>query len=381
MEFSWNETQQALWDEMLAFGQNELEYNLVERDANGTFLESNWRKIGEKGILGFNIPAEYGGCGYDTLTTVHALEALGYACPDNGLTLSINGQMWAFQIPLLKSGTEEQKQKYLPKLVRAELIPADAMTEVEAGSDAFSLKTTATKVEGGYRLNGSKSYIGMAPIADLLLIFATSNPDVGRWGITAFLVDADSEGVTLSDHRAKMGLRTGPFGDIQLENVFVPEENRLGREGAGASIFNAAMIHERSFIFASHVGSMARQLDETIAFAKKRMVGGQSIGKHQSVSNRIANMKVRLETARMFLYKAAWMVDSGKNATLEASMAKLAISELFVENSLDAVRINGGRGYVSEFGVERDLRDAVGGVIYGGTSDIQRNVIAALLGL
>ena len=155
----------------------------------------------------------------------------------------------------------------------------------------------------------------------------------------------------------------------------------LGRAGAGASIFDDAMQFERSFIFASHVGSMARQLDDAIAFSQSRVLGNRPIGKNQSISNRIADMKVRLETARMFLYKAAWRIDQGQDARLDAAMAKLTISELFLENSLDAVRIHGGVGYMSDRGIERDLRDAVGGVIYSGTSDIQRNLIAGLLGL
>lgn len=381
MEFSWNEQQQTLWDEMLVFGRDELEHNLYERDKSSIFVEDNWQAIANKGIFGLYIPEAYGGVGYDMVTTIHALEALGYGCPDNGLTLAANGQMWAVQEPILKFGTEEQKQKYLPKMIDGTFKGAHGMTEPSSGSDAFNLQTTATKVEGGYRLNGHKTYIGLGPVADVILVFATVNPDVGRWGVTTFIVDANSDGVVLGDGQSKMGLRTGPMGDVYFNDVFVPAENLLGREGSGASIFNASMEYERSFIFASHVGSMARQLDEAIRYAKTRSVGGQSIGKYQSVSNRIADMKVRLETARHFLYKAAWLVDQGKNATMEAAMAKLVISELFVESSLDTIRVHGGQGYLSERGVERDLRDAIGGIIYSGTSDIQRNLIAGLLGL
>ena len=335
----------------------------------------------EKGIFGLFVPKEFGGSGYDMVTTIPMLEALGYGCPDNGLTLAINGQMWAVQEPILKFGTEDQKHKFIPKLIDGTWKGAHGMTESESGSNAFQLTTSAVSVEGGYLLNGSKIYIGLGPVADIILTFASTNLARGRWGISAFVVDASSAGVKLSQPQSKMGLRTAPLGEIQFKDVFVPADRLLGKEGAGASIFNASMDYERSFIFASHVGSMARQLDEVIAFAKSRNVGGQTISKHQSVSNRIADMKVRLETARLFLQKSAWLVDQGKPIPLEAAMAKLVISELFVENSLSAVRIHGGKGYLTEFGVERDLRDALGGVIYSGTSDIQRNLIAAMLGL
>ncbi len=381
MEFGWTEAQTALWDDLYDFARTDLQTDLVERDRDEHFSEENWQRCATKGIFGLYVPQAYGGSGYDMVTTIHALEALGYGCPDNGLTLAVNGQMWAVQEPILRFGTEAQKQNYLPRLIDGTLKGAHGMTEVGSGSDAFNLATTATPVDGGYRLNGEKVYIGLGPIADLVLVFATVKPDLGRWGVTAFLVDATLDGVRLGEADEKMGLRTGPLGRVQLEDVFVSEDCRLANEGAGASVFNASMVYERSFIFSSHVGRMARQLEETIAYANSRKLGGQSIGKHQAVSHRIAEMKVRLETARHFLYNAAWKVDQGEDAMMEAAMAKLVLSELFVENSIDAIRTHGGRGYLTVNGVERDLRDALGGVIYSGTSDIQRNLIAGLLGL
>lgn len=381
MDFSWTAAQQTLWDETLDFARKELELDLVERDRCGKFLEANWRKCAKQGILGLCVPKEYGGRGLDMVSTIHAMEALGVGCPDNGLTLGLNGQIWAVQEPILNSGSEEQKRKYLPGLVDGSLKGAHGMTEAEAGSDAFSLSTTASKTAGGYILNGKKIFIGLGPVADVVLVFATVDPSRGRWGVTAFLVDGDSPGLVLGPSKGKMGLRTGPMGDVEMKDVFVPQENLLGNEGSGASIFSASMGYERSFIFASHVGSMARQLDEAQAYAKKRRQGGRPIKEYQSVSNRLADMKVRLESARHFLYKAAWKIDQGESADLEAAMAKLVISESFVQNSMDAIRVHGGRGYLSECGVERDLRDAMGGVLYSGTSDIQRNLIANLLDL
>ena len=309
------------------------------------------------------------------------LEALGHGSPDNGLSLAINGQVWCVQAPILKFGSDFQREKYVKGMVDGSMIGAHAMTEEESGSDAFGMKSTAEQTDGGYILNGRKIYVGMAPVADCILVFVSTDPSRGRWGISTFIVDAKSEGVTLYPAQEKMGLRTVPTGAIEFENVFVPVENMIGKPGSGASIFTASMDYERSFIFTSHVGSMARQLDQAIEFSRTRQQLGQPIGKLQSISNRIADMKLRLETSRLLLYKCASLLDQGKSIPMEAAMANLHIAESFVENSLASIRIHGGKGYMSAFEVERDLRDAVGGVIYSGTSDIQRNLIAGLLGL
>ena len=178
-----------------------------------------------------------------------------------------------------------------------------------------------------------------------------------------------------------MGLQGSPAGTIELNNVFVPEENRLGPEGAGVSIFNHSMEWERSFIFTSHVGAMERQLDACIEFAKSRKQFGQPVGQFQSVSNRIADMQIRLETARLMLYRAAWLKGQDLASPMDSALTKIHLSESFLQSSLDATRIHGGRGYFSEYGIEADLRDATGGVIYSGTNDVQRQLIAKLLGV
>lgn len=381
MDFSWTEKQLAFKAEVIAFAQHALNDDLRNRDHHSIFSRENWRKCGQFGIQGLFIPEAYGGTGKDLLTTILALEGFGYGCEDNGLALNLNGQIWSVQQPILAFGSEAQKQKYLPGLCGGELLGADGITEPEAGSDAFQMQTRAEKKADGYLLNGNKWPIGLAPACDMALIFATTNPDAGQWGISAFLVDRETSGFRVSENHEKMGLRTTPIGEIILEDCFVPEENRLGPEGAGASIFNAAVEWERSFIFSSHVGAMERQLERAIQFSKKRRQFDQPIGKFQSVSNRVAEMKTRLELAKLLLYKAAWLKDQGKSAALEAAMTKLYISEAFAASSMDAVRIHGSRGFMTEFEVERDLRDAMGGVIFGGTSDIQRVVIARLLGL
>jgi alkylation response protein AidB-like acyl-CoA dehydrogenase len=309
------------------------------------------------------------------------MEALGYGCRDNGLIFAMNAQMWSVQHPILGFGSQSQKQKYLPGLCSGKLIAAHAMSEPDSGSDAYSLHTRATRTDEGYILNGVKMFVTNAPIADVALIFATVDPAKGMGGVSAFLVDKGTPGFSVSQSIEKMGLRTAQMGKFTLEDCIVPVENRLGPEGAGPAIFNSSMEWERSCILGSHIGAMERQLEDAVRYSRKRRQFGQAIGKFQSVANRIANMKVRLETARLLLYKVAWLKQVGKPAIMEAALAKLYLSECFVSSSLDAIRTYGGYGYMTEFEIERDLRDAVGGTLYSGTSDIQRMIIARWLGL
>jgi alkylation response protein AidB-like acyl-CoA dehydrogenase len=230
-------------------------------------------------------------------------------------------------------------------------------------------------------LNGRKCLITMAPLADVALVFATTNPAAGKWGISAFLVERGTPGFRAEPMQQKMGLRTVPIGELAFEDCTVPESSRLGPEGAGVSISQHSLEVERCCILASQLGAMERQLARAVEHARSRHQFGQSIGKFQSVSNRLADMKLRIETARLLLYKVAWLVDRGTPAMMEAALLKLYLSEAFVESGLDAIRIHGGEGYLSAAGIERDLRDAIGGVIYAGTSDIQRNIVARLLGV
>lgn len=382
MDFFSTEEQLALKkQEVIKFAQQELNGGLVERDRQGEFSRENWRKCAQFGIQGLPIPEEYGGTGDDILTTTLIMEGLGYGCHDNGLIFGINAQMWSVQLPILTFGTEAQKRKYLPGLCSGELIGAHGMTEPDSGSDAYSLRTKAERQNGGYVLNGTKMFVTNAPMADVAVIFATVNAAKGIGGVTAFVVEKGTPGFSVSRGLDKMGLRTSPMGEVILQDCYVPEENRLGREGAGVSIFNSSMEWERSCILASHIGTMERQLEKCVRYARERRQFNQPIGKFQSVANRIADMKVRLETARLILYKVAWLKKIGKSTAMEAAIAKLYLSECFVQSGLDAIRIHGGYGYMTELEVERDLRDAIGGTLYSGTSDIQRVIIARWLGL
>jgi alkylation response protein AidB-like acyl-CoA dehydrogenase len=278
-------------------------------------------------------------------------------------------------------GSQAQKDRFLPGLISGRIIGAHGMTEPDSGSDAYSLRTRAKKVTGGYILNGTKMFVTNAPVADMAIVFATQNAEVGRWAVSAFLVEKGAEGFSTSRDMQKMGMRTAPLGELVLQDCFVPEANLLGSEGAGGAVFESSMEWERSCILASQVGAMERQLEESIRYARDRKQFGQPIGKFQSVSNRIADMKVRLETARLMLYKVAWLKKTGQRAHMEAAIAKLYLSECFVHSSMDAIWNHGGYGYMSEGEIERDLRDAIGGTIYSGTSDIQRTIIARLMGL
>lgn len=381
MDFSWSEDQIAFKQAVVEFAQRELKADLIELDKQGQLARDNWQKCAEFGILGLPFPEAYGGANEDIMTTMLTMEGLGYGCKDNGLIFGMNAQMWSVQMPIFLFGTEEQKQKYLPHLISGEMIGAHGMSEPDSGSDAYSLRARAEKVDGGYVLNGSKMFVTNAPVSDMSLAFANVNPKRGMWGVTAFIIENGTPGYSISRDIEKMGLRTSPMGELIFQDCFVPEENRLGPEGIGARIFHSSMEWERACILASHVGAMERQLEESIRYANDRQQFGQSIGKFQSVANRIVEMKVRLETSRLILYKVAWLKKQGKPATMEAALAKLYLSESFVQSGLDALRIHGGYGYMTEFEVERDLRDAIGGTIYSGTSDIQRNIIANLLGL
>ena len=383
MDFSWSKEQTTYRERIIRFAEETLNEDLVERDRQGQFSSDLWRKCAHFGIQGMAAPAAYGGQKeeIDILTAMLAMEGFGYGCRDNGLALALNAQMWTVQIPVVQFGTEAQKEKYLRPFTTGEKIGAHALTEPEAGSDILNMKMTAEKCEGGYVLNGEKRLITLAPLADVVLVFANVNPKLGRWGVSAFLVEKGPESFTTSPTRDKMGMRTVPFGEIRFDNCFVPEENRLGGEGAGFSILNHSLEYDRCCILASQLGAMERQLEQTVKYVQERQQFGKPIGQFQSVSNRIADMKLRLETSRLLLYKVAWLKKTGKPATLEAALLKLQLSEAFIESSLDAIRSFGGNGYLTDFEVERNLRDAVGGVLYAGTSDIQRNIIAKWLGL
>jgi alkylation response protein AidB-like acyl-CoA dehydrogenase len=380
MDFAWDDEAQSRRDALIEFVRSELDDDVAANEANCQFSPDNWKRCADYGVHGWMVPKQYGGAELDIQTVVYLMEALGYACRDSGLTFAILSQMLSIQPAIQLFGSEAVKEKYLTRLASG-VCGAFAITEEESGSDTYSLKATAKRVDGGYVLNGTKKFITLAPVADIAVVFATVNSELGQWGVTGFVLDRDAEGFTTTETRPKMGLRTTPIGDIVLEDCFVPESHRLGDEGAGVGIFSKAMESERSYILAGQLGTMQRQLEETIKFVRERKQFSTPIGKFQSVSNRVANMKLRIETARLLLHKVAWLESQGKPLVLDAALANLHLSEAAVESGLDTVRNYGARGYLTEYEVERDFRDSVGGLVYSGTSDIQRNIIARMLGL
>jgi alkylation response protein AidB-like acyl-CoA dehydrogenase len=380
MDFEPSDEQRALCESTKGFGRS-LNEGLPERDRRGSFDRALWARCAEFGIQGLPIPPELGGSGQSLTSTLLAMEALGYACKDNGLVFSLNAQMWAVELPLLHFGTEAQQRRWLPRLCAGELIAAHAMTEPGSGSDAMALATRAVRDGDDYVLTGTKTFATNAPVADLVLAFATVNPAARLAGVTAFLVERGTRGLTLSDPIPKMGLRTSPMGEVILEECRVPATQRLGAEGAGMGIFSAAMEWERACIFAAHLGAMERLLEETIAYAKARKQFGQAIGKFAPVADAIVDAKVAIEAGRLLLYRVGARKDAGKDAVLDAAMAKLFVSEAHVAQAMSALRVHGGDGYTTEFGIERELRDAIPGTIYSGTSEMQRKIIARLLGL
>ena len=381
MDFALSPEQRELADAVRAFARAQLNEGLEARDEAGEFPRALWRACAEFGILGLPITTEYGGQGQDLLTTTVAMEALGHGCRDEGLVFSLNAQMWACEMPILHYGTEDQKRTWLPKLVSGEAIGAHAITEPGAGSDVFSLTARARAVDGGYVLEGQKTFSTNAPVADVALAFAGVERDGRPRALTAFLVPRDTPGATFSQAIPKMGLRTSPMGEVVFADCFVPADARLGPEGAGMNIFNSAMEWERACIFAAHVGAMQRVMEDCIAYARQRRQFGQPIAKYASVADRIADMKVAIDAGRFLLYRVGWLKQQGKNAVMEAAMAKLFVSEAHVATARAALQIFGGYGYTKEYPIERAMRDALAGTIYSGTSEMQRKIIARCLGL
>jgi alkylation response protein AidB-like acyl-CoA dehydrogenase len=315
----------------------------------------------------------------DALSYAAIMEGMGQGCKDNGLIFSINAHVLTCVVPVLQHGSEELKDAYLNKLISGELIGANAMTEADSGSDVYSLRTSAEKKKDYYLLNGSKTFVTNAPIADIFIVYAATGLTKGFFGLSCFLIEKDTNGLSVGNNLEKMGLRTSPMSDLGFKDCKVPVSNMLGQEGAGGILFSSSMEWERGLILANCIGIMDRQLTECLQYANTRKPGSQSIGQQQSIAHKLAEMKVRLETSRLVLYKAAWLKSQRKTASVESSLAKLVVSESYIQNCRDAMQIYGGYGYMAEYELERELRDALASSLYSGTSEIQKNIISSLL--
>ena len=376
MNFDLTPEQQTLQSAAIEFARKELNNNMIERDAQQVFSRDGWEKCAAFGVQGMPIPKEYGGRGADPITTIAMMEGLGYGGSDQGLLFSINAHMWTNSVPLLTYGTTEQKKKYLPGLCDGSLIGANGASEPNAGSDIFSMQTRVRKDGSDYILNGGKIFVTNAPVADLFTMYATLDPQLGAAGICAFIVEKGTRGLSVGKKKDKMGLRTALMAELLLEDCRVPGTALLGREGRGVEVFSCSMAWERACILATCLGTMRRQLERCVEHARRRKQFGQAIGKFQSVANRIVDMKLRYETARLLIYKVGWLMQSEQSADMDAAMAKLYVSESFVKSCMDAIQIHGARGFLTEFELEREMRDSVGSTLYSGTSEIQRNIIA-----
>lgn len=382
MDFVLSEEQIDLRDAVIRFARQEIDHDLSNCEKAGSFPFESWQKCADMQIIALPFPEEYGGCESDFLTTAVVLQALGYSCMDSGLVHAIATQILC-GLQINQFGTPEQKQRFLPELCRGEKIFAQAITEPGAGSDAIGAMTTrAEKTEDGYVLNGSKMFISNGPIADAVIVFALTNSKASRLGgVSCFMVEKETAGFERCRSIEKMGLSTLQNGELVFDDCHVPESALLGRVGQGAIIFNESMELERSLLPAAHLGTLERVLETSIAYAKKRSSFGKTIGKHQSVANKIVDMKVAFELGRLILYKAATLKTQGKRAAMEASIAKLYISEGLKKSCLDAVQVHGGYGFSKEYEIERDLRDSVAATIYSGTSEMQQAIISRLMGL
>ena len=384
MDFAPSAEQTAWHDAAVAFAREQLnpDLDLAARDESRTFWREGWDRCARFGLQGLPIPEEYGGRGLGLASTIAAMEGIGYACPDAGLIFAINASLWTVATPILRYGTPDQKRRHLPGLADGSTVGANGASEPAAGSDVYSMQTTARRLpDGGWTLDGRKTWVTAGPVADLFVCYAVTTPDRGALGLSAFLVPRDAPGFRVVREISKMGVRTIPMGELAFEDCRLPADALLGREGRGAEAFACSMEYERGSILASALGTMRRQLERCVAHARKRQQFGRRIGQFQAVSHRIVGMKLRLETCRPLVHRIGWLKDRGDDATMEAALAKLHVSECLVQNGLDAVQVFGALGYTTEAGLERDLRDGVGSLIYSGTSDIQRNIIARELGL
>jgi alkylation response protein AidB-like acyl-CoA dehydrogenase len=381
MDLELSEEQQRLQRAAIEFARAELNDDVMARDRNEVFSMEGWKKCAQFGVQGLPIPSDYGGAGLGITDVIAVMEGLGYGALDQGLLFSLNAHLWTVALPVLVFGTPEQRRKYLPGLCNGDLIGANGASEAGAGSDVFSMRARATRHGDCYLLNGAKIFVSSAPVADLFAVYATVDPQLGPMGVTAFLVERGTPGLSIGPVMGKLGLRTSPMAEIIMEDCAIPVANRLGREGRGVTVFESSMEWERGCILANYLGVMKRQLERSIEYARDRRQFGQAIGKFQSVANHIVDMKVRLDTCRPLVYRIGWLKEKGKPAALESAVAKLYVSECLVNSCRDAMQIHGGYGYMVDQGIERELRDALGSTLYSGTSEIQRSLIAKGLGV
>ncbi|MGH2700462.1 MAG: acyl-CoA dehydrogenase family protein [Actinomycetota bacterium] len=378
MDFRHTEEQLAFYKSVKDFAAEVVEPGAHERDVEGRFDPEVWSRLGDFGLLGLPIPEEFGGSGADIITTCLALEALAEGGHDAGLGLSVGAHVTIGAVPIWLHGTDEQKRKYLPRLASGQWVGAMAITEPGAGSDAAAIECRAGRDGDEWVLNGSKIFITNGSIADTVIVMAVTDPDAGSGhGVSAFIVERDTPGFSVGRDLDKMGTRSSPLSLLHFDDCRVPHASMLGAEGSGLwAIAFECFDWERTVMIASSVGGMKASLDAAVAYAKERVAFGKSIANQQSIQHKLADMKAQLDAARLLLYRAAWLKQEGLPHQTEASVAKLFVAEAAMNNAVEATQIFGGYGYIKDYPIERSMRDAKLISIGGGTSEIQKMIIA-----
>ncbi|QQE78824.1 acyl-CoA dehydrogenase [Alicyclobacillus sp. SO9] len=377
MDFERTLEQRQMREMVRDFAREQILPRAAEIDATDEFPRDLVRQMGELGVMGLPIPEEYGGVGADFLTYINTIEEISYASAALGVILAVHTSVGTF--PILYFGSEEQKQKYVPKLASGEFLGAFALTEPNAGSDASSISTKAVLDGDHYVLNGSKVFITNAGEADVYCVFAVTQPARGNRGITAFLVERDTPGFRVGKKESKMGLNGSATCELLFEDAKVPVANRLGEEGQGFSIAMRLLDGGRIGIAAQALGIARAGLDAANEYVRNRKQFGNELIQFQGVQFMLADMATKVEAAQWLVYHAAILRGENKNCTKEASMAKVFASDTAMQVTTDAVQLHGGYGYIKDFHVERLMRDAKVTQIYEGTNQIQRIVIARQL--
>ncbi|MDX1685473.1 MAG: acyl-CoA dehydrogenase [Saprospiraceae bacterium] len=374
MYFKLTDEQNAVREAARDFAQIELLPGVIERDINMAYPKDEVQKMSEMGFMGMMVDPKYGGGGMDTLSYVLAMEEISKIDSSCSVIMSVNNSLVCWGIETY--GTEEQKQKYLPKLTSGEWIGSYCLSEPEAGSDATSQRTTAIDKGDHYLLNGTKNWITNGGTSSLHIVIAQSDIEAGYRGINAFIVEADWEGVTIGAKEDKLGIRASDTHTIMYSDVKVPKENRIGEDGFGFKFAMKVLSGGRIGIAAQALGIAAGSYELSVAYSKEREAFGKAISKHQAIAFKLADMATDVEAARLLVYRSAWLKDQGQDYSTASSMAKLFASEVAMKHTVEAVQIHGGYGYVKEYHVERLMRDAKITQIYEGTSEIQRIVLS-----
>jgi len=372
MFFQLNDEQRQIKALARQFADQEILPRAVAADQQQAFPLAVQAKAVELGLVNLTLPEHVGGLGLGCFEQVLVTEELCRACLGIGTTLCVN--TLAAQ-PLVLLGSPAQQERYLSRLT-AGGFASFALTEPGAGSDVAGIRTRATQVEGGWHLNGSKIWISNAPLADFFVVFAKTDAQAGHRGMTAFIVERDSAGLSIGQPMSKLGQRAAPTAEVFFDNLFVPEAQRLGEEGSGFGLAMQVFDHSRPMVAAFGVGLIQRCVDESLAYARTRLSMGKPLIEHQAIAHKLAEMQMRLEAARLLTYQAAWMTDQGQRSTLQASIAKAFAADAAMWAATEAIQIFGGMGYSTEYPVEKLFRDAKVLQIYEGTSEIQRNIIA-----